>query len=306
MTALREALTRAVGILAGAGVDSPDYDARALALHVLGLTRPSELGLYDDLTQAQSAAYDDLVARRASRIPLQHLTGSVGFRYLELEVGPGVFIPRPETESVVQWAVDVARREAWASPLLVDLCTGSAAIALALANEVPAALVHAVEQDPAALAFARRNTATRVAAGDRPIALHLGSAKDALPELAGQVRLVVSNPPYIPLTEAGELGPEVAVHDPGLALFGGPDGLDVIRQVEQTARRLLIPGGYVVVEHADSQGKSCPAVFETAGGWTEITDHRDLAGRDRFTTARWTPATLATAIMTPVTSATAT
>ena len=290
MTPLREALARAGAVLAGAGVDSPEHDARALALHVLGLARPSELNLYDAFAgQAQATAYDDLVARRAARVPLQHLTGSAWFRYLELAVGPGVFVPRPETEAVVQWAIDAVRAEGWTAPLLVDLCAGSGTIALALASEVPGALVHAVEQDPAALAWTRRNAATRRAAGDPEVHLHLGSAADALPELDGAVHLVASNPPYLPDNDAAALAPEVRDHDPGLALYGGPDGLDVVRQVEQTARRLLRPGGLVVVEHSDGQGESCPAVFRAAGGWTEIADHRDLAGRDRFTTARWTP-----------------
>ena len=290
MTALREALARAAGLLAGAGVESADFDARALALHVLGLTRPSELALYDDFAdQAQRAAYDDLVARRASRIPLQHLTGSAWFRYLELAVGPGVFVPRPETESVVQWAIDAIRREGWTAPLLVDLCSGSGTIALALANEVPGAVVHAVEQDGAALAWTRRNAATRLAAGDPQVQLHLGSVVGALPQLDGAVHLVASNPPYLPDRDAARLAPEVRDHDPALALYGGPDGLTVVRQVEQTARRLLRPGGLVVVEHSDGQGSSCPQVFRDAGGWTEVADHRDLSDRDRFTTARWTP-----------------
>ena len=288
MTPLREAIARATVVLIGAGIDSPEHDARALALHVLGLTRPSELGLHDSFPDITAVtAYDTLVAQRAARIPLQHLTGSVGFRYLELEVGPGVFVPRPETESVVQWAIDAIRAEGWTTPLLVDLCTGSGTIAFALANEVPGADVHAVEQDPAALAWTRRNAANRSAAGDPPVHLYLGSAADALPELAGQVHLVASNPPYVATSEASELDPEVGDHDPDLALFAGEDGLDVIRLVEQTARRLLRPGGLVVVEHSDRQGLSCPAVFQAAGGWTEIADHRDLADRDRYTTARW-------------------
>lgn len=290
MTGLRDAVARASAILAGAGVDSPEHDARALALHVLGLARPSELSRYDAFAgEAQAAAYDGLVARRAARVPLQHLTGSAWFRYLELAVGPGVFVPRPETEQVVQWVIDAIRAERWTAPLLVDLCAGSGTIALALANEVPGAVVHAVERDPVALEWLRRNAATQVAAGDLAVRLHLGSVLGALPELAGAVHLVASNPPYLPVGDAAGLAPEVRDHDPGLALYGGPDGLDVVREVEQTARRLLRPGGLVVVEHSDGQGASCPAVFRAAGGWTEIADHRDLAGRDRFTTARWTP-----------------
>lgn len=286
MTELQTLLRDATQTLATAGVDSPEHDARALAVHVLGLARPSDLLLVDGLDGAACTVYAELVARRAERVPLQHLTGSVGFRYIELAVGPGVFVPRPETESVVQWAVDAVKAEGWAAPLLVDLCTGSGTIAFALANEVPGAIVHGVERDPDALAWTRRNASLRVAAGDPEVRLHLGSAEDALPELDGRVDLVASNPPYVATTEAHLPDPEVLDHDPGIALWAGEDGLDVIRLVEQAARRLLKPGGLVVVEHSDRQGESCPAVFRAAG-WAEVADHRDLVGRDRFTTARW-------------------
>ena len=288
MTPLRTAVRSATDRLAAAGVDSPEHDARALALHVLGLERPSDLLMVDDLGPDQATAYDELVARRADRVPLQHLTGTVGFRYLTLEVGPGVFVPRPETESVVEWAVDAVRAEGWTSPLCVDLCTGSGTIAFALAHEIPGATVHAVERDPDALAWTRRNARNRVAAGDPEVHLHLGSAEDALPGFDGTLDLVISNPPYVATTEAHIPDPEVVDHDPGIALWAGEDGLDVIRLVEQAARRLLKPGGLVVVEHSDRQGRTAPAVLEQAGGWAEVEDHRDWAGRDRYVTARWT------------------
>ncbi len=283
-TTVQAATTR----LRDAGVDSPDHDARALAVHVLGLAKPSDLLLVDELDEHQLAAYDELVTRRASRVPLQHLTGSVGFRYIELEVGPGVFVPRPETESVVQFAVDALRGVD--SPLCVDLCTGSGTIAFALANEVPGATVHAVERDPDALDWTRRNAANRVKAGDPEVQLHLGSAEDALPGLDGTLDLVISNPPYVATTEAHIPDPEVVDHDPGIALWAGEDGLDVIRLVEQAARRLLKPGGLLVVEHSDRQGRTAPALLEQAGGWNEIQDHKDYADRDRFVTARWSGA----------------
>ena len=290
MTPLRTAVRSATDRLAAAGVDSPEHDARALAVHVLGLDRPSDLLLVDDLQPEQATAYDELVARRAERVPLQHLTGSVGFRHIVLEVGPGVFVPRPETESVVQWAVDAVRAEGWTAPLCVDLCTGSGTIAFALANELPGATVHAVERDPDALAWTRRNAANRVAAGDPEVQLHLGSAEDALPELDGQLDLVISNPPYVATTEAHIPDPEVVDHDPGIALWAGEDGLDVIRLVEQAARRLLKPGGLLVVEHSDRQGRTAPALLEGLGGWSEVADHQDYAGRDRYVTARRTGA----------------
>src|SRR4051794_38720842 len=280
---MREAIRSATEILAASGVESPEHDARALAVHVLGLEKPSDLLLADGFDRAQAAAYLELVQRRAQRVPLQHLTGGVGFRYIDLEVGPGVFIPRPETESVVQWAVDAIRAEGWRAPLLADLCTGSGTIAFALANEVPGATVHAVERDPDALAWTRRNAANRVAAGDPEVHLHLGSVEESLLDMDGAFDLVASNPPYVATHEAHLPDPEVVDHDPEIALFAGDDGLDVIRLVEQAARRLLKPGGLVVVEHSDRQGESARAVFE---GWLDVQDHKDLVGRDRFVTAR--------------------
>jgi release factor glutamine methyltransferase len=289
MTAVRQAVRAATGTLADAGVESPEHDARALAVHVLGLATLSDLLLAEAFDADQAAAYDALVTRRAQRVPLQHLTGSVGFRHIELEVGPGVFVPRPETESVVQWAVDAVAREGWTAPLLADLCTGSGTIAFALAHEVPGATVHAVERDPQALAWTRRNAANRVRAGDPEVVLHLASVEQALPGMDGRFDLVASNPPYVATSERHIPDPEVVDHDPEIALFAGEDGLDVVRLVEQAARRLLKPGGLVVVEHSDRQGETAPAVFTAAGGWTEVQDHRDLAGRDRFVTARWSP-----------------
>ena len=288
MTPLRTAIAAATHRLAAAGVDSPEHDARALAVHVLGLAKPSDLLLVDDLDEDRTAAYDEVVRRRADRVPLQHLTGSVGFRWIELEVGPGVFVPRPETESVVQYAVDALKGVD--APLCVDLCAGSGTIALALANEVPGAAVHAVERDPDALAWTRRNAANRVEAGDPEVQLHLGSAEDALPGSDGSLDLVISNPPYVATTEAHLPDLEVVDHDPAIALWAGKDGLDVIRLVEQAARRLLKPGGLVVVEHSDRQGRTAPKLFEQAGGWAEVADHQDYAGRDRYVTARRTGA----------------
>ena len=285
---LRTTVQAATIRLRDAGVDSPDHDARALAVHVLGLAKPSDLLLVDELDEHQLAAYDELVTRRAARVPLQHLTGSVGFRYIELEVGPGVFVPRPETESVVQFAVDALTGVD--RPLCVDLCTGSGTIAFALANEVPCATVHAVERDPDALEWTRRNAANRVKAGDPEVLLHLGSAEDALPGFDGTLDLVISNPPYVATTEAHIPDPEVVDHDPGIALWAGEDGLDVIRLVEQAARRLLKAGGLLVVEHSDRQGRTAPALLEQAGGWSEVQDHRDYADLDRFVTARRTGA----------------
>ena len=261
----------AVRVLTAAGIASPDHDARALAAHVLGC-RLVEVPLHEG--ELDEERYDDLVARRAARVPLQHLVGSVGFRWTEVLVGPGVFVPRPETESVVEWALPHLA----AGSVVVDLCTGSGAIAKAIATEVPGSVVHAVEIDADALTWARRNLE------GTGVVLHHCSVLETPADLDGQVDLVISNPPYVPFSSAGRMEPEVLDHDPHVALFADDDGLAVVREVEQTARRLLRPGGLVVVEHDDSHGVTAPAVF---GDWADVTDHEDLTGRPRFVTARW-------------------
>jgi release factor glutamine methyltransferase len=243
---------------------------------VLGLHKPHELVRVEEFP---GEAYTALVEQRAARVPLQHLLGSVGFRWIELQVGPGVFVPRPETEVVVGYAIDALPKDA--APVVVDLCTGSGAIALSVAHEVPGAVVHAVELDPAALEWARRNDPKG------SVTWHLGPVEGCLPELDGAVDVVISNPPYVAETERHLPDPEVIDHDPHLALFAGEDGLDVVREVERAARRLLRPGGLLVVEHSDRQGESAPDVLEQAGGWAEVQDHQDLTGRDRYVTARW-------------------
>ncbi|WP_234320302.1 peptide chain release factor N(5)-glutamine methyltransferase [Streptomyces sp. SBT349] len=270
-------VARATQRLADAGVPSPRFDAEELAAFVHGTER-SRLHSVPDADF--DARYWEAVARREAREPLQHITGRAFFRFLELQVGPGVFVPRPETESVVGWAIDAVRAMDVAEPLIVDLCTGSGAIALALAQEVPRSRVHAVELDETALSWARKN-----AEGSR-VVLHHGDARTALPELAGQADLVISNPPYIPLTEWEYVAPEARDHDPQLALFSGEDGLDVIRGLERAAHRLLRPGGMVVVEHADTQGGQVPWIFTEDRGWADAADHPDLNNRPRFATAR--------------------
>ncbi|WP_439676603.1 peptide chain release factor N(5)-glutamine methyltransferase [Embleya sp. MST-111070] len=263
--------------LADAGVPSPRFDAEELAAYVHGVKRGA---LHTVADGDFDARFWEAVARREAREPLQHITGRAFFRYLELEVGPGVFVPRPETEVVVGWAIDALRAMDVAEPLVVDLCTGSGAIALAVAQEVPRSVVHAVELDPGAYAYAERN-----ASGSRVI-LHRGDALSALPQLDGTVDLVISNPPYVPLEERDEMAPEARDHDPELALFSGPDGLDFIRVLAKTAYRLLRPAGLVVVEHADTQGGAVPWIFNEEAGWVDAADHRDLTNRPRFTTAR--------------------
>ena len=274
-TTVRQAVRRATKVLAAAGVPSPRHDAEALAAHVLGVGR-GELVRHDTM---DVAAFDTLVARRAAREPLQHLTGRAAFRHIEVQVGPGVFVPRPETEVTTGAAVEVARM--LDRPLVVDLYAGSGAIALAVANEVPDAEVHAVEAEDSAIAWLRRNVA-----GTRVVAHH-ADVQRCLLEFTGTVDVVVANPPYVPLG-AEVRDPEVALHDPAVALWSGPDGLDAMRVLERTAARLLRPGGYLFAEHADVQGRAAPAVFADPGRWEDVSDHADLAGRPRYLSARRT------------------
>jgi release factor glutamine methyltransferase len=274
-------LSEASAKLAAAGVPSPDHDATALLAHASELMR-GDLVLVRDVSPSVAAEFRQMVDRRAQRIPLQHLVGSTGFRYVSLDVGPGVFTPRPETELLAGWAVESVQAIGYAEriPVVVDLCTGSGAIARSLAHEVPFARVHAVELDPGAVAWAERNLA------GTGVELRQGDMADAFGDLDGTVDVVVCNPPYIPLTEYEGVDEETRTHDPAVALFSGEDGLEAMRVLERVAARLLRPGGVVGAEHADLQGESAPAVFTASGRWADVRDHRDLAGRPRYLTAR--------------------
>ncbi|RNB45745.1 peptide chain release factor N(5)-glutamine methyltransferase [Agromyces tardus] len=272
-----------VEALATAGVPDPDVDAELLLGHVLGLSRggvQARVVMGGEVGEADAATLASLVERRARREPLQHLTGTAAFRSLELVVGPGVFVPRPETEQVAQLAIDALRAAAEPEPIALDLGSGSGAIALALATEVPHARVWAVENSPEAFAWTRRNVAA-VAAPN--LQLVFGDLADALPELDGRAAVVISNPPYIPLG-AIPRDPEVRLYDPEHALYGGPDGLDVVRVLSRRARALLHPGGTLVIEHGEAQSAAIAEVL-AADGWRAIAHHRDLTTRDRATTA---------------------
>jgi release factor glutamine methyltransferase len=279
----RSLLADAEALLAEAGVASPRVDAELLLSHVTGVPR-SLLLVAARPNDLQRRSYTDLVEARARRVPLQHLIGSAAFRFVDVEVGPGVFVPRPETEVLAGWAIHQAREffaqglnRQW-EPRVVDLCTGSGVIALAIVHEVPGVAVHAVELDEPAFGWAQRNLS------GTGVDLRLGDAADAFADLDGGVDVVVSNPPYIPLDAWESVAPEVRDHDPALALWSGDDGLDAIRMIEKTAWRLLKPGGVVGVEHADVQGESAPEVFGQR--WADVRDNRDLAERPRFVTAR--------------------
>jgi release factor glutamine methyltransferase len=286
---LLDEIALAAARLADAGVESPRAEAELIAAHVHGVRR-TELHMVPD--SAFDARFWEGVGRRAAREPLQHITGVAYFRYLELEVGPGVFVPRPETEVMTGWAIDRLREMDVAEPVVVDLGTGSGAIALAIAQEVPRARVHAVEADPIARGWTERNIARCAAAApytDGRVTLHGGDFTagftGALGELNGTVDLVVSNPPYIPV--GASVPPEVGEYDPPAALWSGEDGLDAIRGVERVARRLLCPGGAVAVEHGAPQGAAVYWVFCEEAGWRDTRNHKDLTRRDRFVTATW-------------------
>lgn len=278
---LAAAVQEATERLTEAGVPSPRVDAELLADHLLGvgLGRLRAMMLGD---APAPAGYAELVAERATRIPLQHITGVAHFRYLQLAVGPGVFIPRPETESVVQLVIDRLRaleRAGVVRPKVVDLGTGSGAIAGSIAHEVPEAEVFAVEFSEFAHAWAAKNL--------RPlgVTLLLGDLRDALPELNGTFDVVVSNPPYIP-AEAIPNEPEVALHDPPEALYGGgADGMELPTAAAASAARLLVPGGYFVMEHAEVQAGWISTMLNRTGLWTGVTTHFDLNGKERATSA---------------------
>jgi len=279
----RALLTDAVSRLTRAHVPNADIDAELLLGHLLGLGRGElQARLITGLALAESTvdAFDRFIERRAAREPLQHITGVAPFRSIELAVGPGVFVPRPETEGVAQLAIDALRSVADPSPLAVDLGTGSGALALSLAHEVPHARVIGVENSVEAFIWARGNRDRLQLENARIVFADLA---DALGDLDGTVSVVVSNPPYIP-SAAIPRDPEVRLFDPPAALYGGEDGLDVVRRLSHTARRLLRPGGVLVIEHGELQGAAIRELL-TSDGWRGATTQRDLTGRDRSTVA---------------------
>lgn len=301
---LQRLLTQLSHDFAAAGIATPDADAELLAGHVLSESRGRVQALAimgRSLSQADAARLLELGGHRASRVPLQHLTGLAPFRELELRVGPGVFVPRPETELIAQLAID--ELASVPDPIALDLCTGSGAIALAMAYEVPSVRVWAVEKSPEAHAWAGLNVAkwgdgrVTLLLGDvaelevppQPDEEHgsaggVGSALSEVLALAGQVTVLASNPPYIPVA-AVPIDPEVRDHDPELALYSGDDGLDLIRILSRVGLRLLAPGGLIVLEHTEEQGPAIRRRLER-DGWHGVRTHTDLTGRDRATTAR--------------------
>lgn len=280
---LREVREAAVAALTTAGIQDPEVDAELVLAHVLGGSRgevQARLVIGGEISETDASAIAALVRRRAAREPLQHITGRAPFRALELAVGPGVFVPRPETEQVAQLAIDALRAAAEPAPIGVDLGSGSGAIAIALATEVPHARVWAVEKSPAAFPWTRRNVDE---SGAENLSLVFGDLADTLSELDGRAAVVISNPPYVPAAEIPH-DPEVHLYDPEIALYGGLDGLDVIRVLSRRALALLRPGGTLVIEHAEHQSRAIAELL-AADGWRAIAHHRDFTLRDRATTA---------------------
>lgn len=294
----RSLLADATHRLERAGIDSASVDAALLLSHVLGVPR-GRLMLLDEVTDDARREFERVLTRRLARVPLQHLTGQAPFRHLVLMVGPGVFIPRPETELLAEVGIRRAREMAAEQQrriTVVDLCTGSAAVALAVATECRNVDVHAVELSPEAYVWAQRNVDAHREAMQQQgstLTLHHGDATHAdelLRDHLGRVDIVLSNPPYIP-DAATPIDPEVSLHDPPMALYGGADGLDVVRDLEHVAAHLLIPDGLVAIEHADAQGTAAgpagvPRLLGATGRWSEIRDLEDLTGRPRVTVAR--------------------
>lgn len=313
-TTVRDVLIDAERRLVAAGVPSPNVDAAEIIAFVLGVRR-NRLILQDLVTPVQRVRVEQLMTKRLSRVPLQHLLGTAAFRHIELQVGPGVFIPRPETELVVEAGIRELRDLPASERIAVDLCSGSGAIALSIGIEVENSRVYAVELDDEAVRWTRRNLAAQevalAAACSRVDVVHDDAALVADPghvlaRLAGQVSVIVANPPYIPALMVPR-EPEVRDHEPKVALFAGEDGLDVVRGVLHTAAILLKPGGLLVIEHADVQGADAGllgvsglAQSLVAGDelallakmpigtrvWPEVIDRRDLNGLPRFTIAR--------------------
>lgn len=308
---VRDVLFDAERRLQAAGVPSPSVDAAVLVAQVLGVSR-STLILHDPIVPEQRVQIESLITRRLSRVPLQHITGVAHFRHLDLAVGPGVFIPRPETELVAEAAIR-ALRDAGGG-IAVDLCSGSGAVALAMATEVPNAVVYAVEVDDTAVDWTRRNVRDHAEAlarvGSRvevvhDDAAHVADRDHALHDLVEMVNVVAANPPYIP---SGMIPREIEVrdYDPAMALFSGSDGLDLTRKLIATAAVLLRSGGLFVTEHADGQGDAAgemgvPWLLSSARAddhltqrvnqpigetlFTTVVDRSDLNGLPRFTMA---------------------
>ncbi|MDR2620671.1 MAG: peptide chain release factor N(5)-glutamine methyltransferase [Propionibacteriaceae bacterium] len=281
------ALTQGITRLSQAGLPSPEADARTLLAHALDVA-PVSLAFITDVPDAAATLFDQLLQLRAAGHPVQHLTGIAYFRGVTLQVGPGVFIPRPETEGLVQVALDWIAAQTWDRPVVCgDLGTGSGAIPKALVSELAAAdtpaQVYAVELSEAAYSYAAANLA------GSGVTLQHGDFATAFPDQNATFDVVLSNPPYIPTGSRGSLPLDVAGRDPDLALFAGVDGLDALAVVANTATRLLRPGGLLLLEHDETQAETLPELLRATGAFGDIENHPDLTGRPRYVSARRQP-----------------
>jgi release factor glutamine methyltransferase len=275
---VRQLLSAATDRLRSAGIETPEQDARLLLAHAADV-EPARLAILDVVSDTVERNFRDLLECRASRIPLQHITGLAYFRHLVMSVGPGVFVPRPETEVMAGWAIDNLRALAGPAPRVVDLCAGSGAVAKAISTEVPGSEVYAVEVSSDAAPWAEQNLR------HTDVRLVVTDMATALEELDETVDLVIANPPYIPPDEQQLIAPEARDHDPAVALYAGREGLEAIEVVIATAVRLLRPAGLLCFEHGEAQSEPALALAKASGAFVDVADHRDLAGRPRFTTA---------------------
>lgn len=304
MSTIRDILVDAQHRLSNAGIDSAATESAELLAHVLAVPR-NRLFMQDTVDEDDRISFERLMAKRLNRIPLQHIMGTAAFRRIELEVGPGVFIPRPESELVAEAAIRFLNE--LTNPIAVDLCTGSGAIAISLAIEVPGTRVIGIELSPDAYPWLEQNI--RKFDPVVPVEVHQIDATDYSAEvfvgLSGKCDVVTCNPPYIPVDMVPR-DPEVRIHEPAMALYGGADGLEVIRGIAKTAALLLKPGGLLVVEHADVQGPDAGemSVVSVLRGvqldeelatyipgvpgdllFSEVSDRQDFNQRPRFTVA---------------------
>ena len=305
MTTVFDVVRSSADVLRKAGVDTPEHDAKLLlaeALHV-DLRDVDKAMLMGDDTErlagkndAESALerFRAMLDRRARREPLQHITGHAPFRYLDLKVGPGVFVPRPETELVVQEGIDWTTSHGMYSARVVDLCAGSGAIGLSFAMEVPGSEVWAVEKSATAAEWTRRNLDETVRrhpniAGNYHLEISDATQMPTLNQLDGTIDIVLTNPPYVPLSDIPEQ-PEARDHDPDLALYGGSaDGTLIPERIIARAAKLLRADGLMVMEHDITQGERLAAFARTCG-FVDVTVHNDYTGRPRYLTAEKQPA----------------
>lgn len=271
------------------GLQSADLEAALLLGLATGLNRLSLITRTATQVPAdQWATYQDFLARRENREPLQYLTGHQEFMSLDFEVGPEVLIPRPETEHLVEAVLDLEEDqgspEAGHGRLAIDIGTGSGAIAVALASYVTSMRVVATDVSAEALAVARRNAAKHLVA--ERVEFRQGAGLAVVADLAGGADYIVSNPPYIPSAEIAELDPEVRDWEPLQALDGGPDGLAVLRELATGGPGILRPGGYLLAEVMAGQAPQVVALFEAAGAWEEVHTISDYGGHERVVVAR--------------------